>query len=82
MRRLIDALKLLIGIILWAVLIFGAGWIGYNLHSPEPYLPTFRDIQEELVDRGYDIEVDGKIGRKTIEAWDRAICEDHAAKYF
>ncbi|KKM86010.1 hypothetical protein LCGC14_1283420 [marine sediment metagenome] len=38
-------------------------------------LPSMFDIQRELVRRGYKIKIDGKIGRKTLEAWDDALCE-------
>jgi len=47
------------------------------------YMPTFEEIQEELVRRGHNIEIDGRIGKETLRAWDaeighqmnRKICE-------
>ena len=58
----------LIGVICWAI-------------SPKPqeeFLPTFRQIQQQLVDLGYDeVEVDGKIGAITLRNWDLAICQQH-----
>ena len=37
------------------------------------YIPTISDIQQRLVNLGYDIKVDGKIGGETITAWGLAI---------
>ena len=48
-------------------------------------IPTFVEIQEQLVKRGYDIGskgIDGDIGEKTLVAWDRALCDQFAAAYF
>ena len=39
------------------------------------YLPTIAEVQRQIQDMGYDIEVDGRLGPKTEEAWDRA-CAD------
>lgn len=59
----------LIGVICWAV----------SPKEVDAYeqLPTFRQIQQQLVDLGEDIEVDGRIGKKSIAAWDRQICNQH-----
>lgn len=43
----------------------------------EVALPTFRQLQQQLVDLGEDIEVDGKIGPKTLSAWEKQICMKH-----
>ena len=57
----------LIGVICWAVF----------PKEQEEFLPTFHQIQQQLVDLGYDIEVDGRIGKNTLAAWDRQICHKH-----
>ncbi len=41
----------------------------YLPSGPQP-LPTITQIQQELVRRGHDIEVDGKLGAATQQAWD------------
>lgn len=38
-------------------------------------LPSQSDIQQMLVDRGADIEVDGVVGAKTRKEWDRLVCD-------
>ncbi len=48
-------------------------------------IPTIREIQEKLLDKGYDIGpkgIDGKMGEDTIKAWETAVCNQYAAKYF
>ena len=45
-------------------------------------MPTFEDIQQMLVDRGYNIEIDGRIGKETLKAWDTEICNQEASKMF
>ena len=45
-------------------------------------MPTFEEIQEELVRRGHNIEVDGRIGKQTLNAWDAEICDQEASKMF
>jgi len=57
----------LIGVICWAV----------SPKEVDETLPTFRQIQQQLVDLGEDIEVDGRIGKQTLTAWDRQICNQH-----
>ena len=52
-----------------------------NQQNPTP-LPTQAEIQQVLVNRGYDIEIDGVIGMKSRAAWDTEICNQHAKKYF
>jgi hypothetical protein len=39
-------------------------------------LPTPEQIQKELVRRGYKINIDGVIGRETLDAWERACIDD------
>jgi hypothetical protein len=41
----------------------------------EAEIPTTFEIQQQLVDLGYDIEVDGIIGEKTLEAWQEAVMQ-------
>jgi len=49
---------------------------------PSPFLPSQAEIQQMLVDRGYDIEIDGVIGKESRRVWDMEICNQHAKKYF
>lgn len=44
-------------------------------------IPTIVEVQQMLVDKGYEIEVDGIIGKETLTAWDRAICNEEASKH-
>jgi hypothetical protein len=44
----------------------------FNRTCPQPSLPSVIDIQEQLVERGYEITVDGKCGPETQRAWDSA----------
>ena len=68
----------LIGVICWALPVQTVQSI-QNVHTQ---IPTFRELQQQLVDLGYDIEVDGRIGKKTISAWEKEICNQHAIKAF
>ncbi len=62
--------------------------IKYNLNRPS--LPpeaisqgpmiTFTELQQQLVDRGYNIKVDGRIGKETLKAWSTEICNDYYRK--
>ena len=57
--------------------------------EPPPII-SIVELQQQLVDLGYDIKVDGKICEgwncpehsKTLQAWYKAINNQHAAKYF
>ena len=40
-------------------------------------LPSQSDIQRILVERGYDIKVDGIIGAESRMSWDLAICDEY-----
>ena len=40
-------------------------------------IPTFIEIQELLVCKGYDIKVDGIIGANTLKVWEKAICQQY-----
>jgi len=80
-------MKYLPAIIIGLVFCIGTGcW----LESKEPDqavvpVPTFIEVQQMLVDRGYDIGtdgVDGVIGPNTIKGWDRAICDQEASRMF
>jgi hypothetical protein len=49
----------------------------------ENRIPTFREIQEKLAAAGYEPgPIDGKIGIRTLAAWDRAICDQYAVVWF
>ena len=56
--------------------------------APSPaagdYLPTVQEVQERinaLLIESERIELDGKIGRLTLDAWDKALCEQYAREY-
>jgi hypothetical protein len=61
---------------IWTTTGFIADKIHYWASGPEqpPPLPmqSVMDKQQELVDLGYDIAVDGKLGPETQRAWDAA----------
>lgn len=45
----------------------------------EQRIPTFAEIQQKLAAAGYEPgPIDGKIGLRTLAAWDRAICDQYA----
>lgn len=46
------------------------------------HIPTFYEIQEELVRRGHNIKIDGIVGKETIAAWDREQCDQYAIEAF
>jgi len=51
----------------------------------ENHVPTFIELQEMLTYLGYDLGpkgIDGDIGTDTKKAWEEAICNQAAAKYF
>jgi len=50
--------------------------------APFQRLPTFIEIQQELINRGYKLKADGVIGKDTLAAWKKEICNEYAAKYF
>ena len=53
------------------LMVFLGGMIIGRTTSPTiQSLPTITQIQQELVRRGHDIEVDGQLGDETQEAWD------------
>lgn len=45
-------------------------------------LQTPEQIQQELTYRGYNIEVDGVMGKSTIDAWDAEIKKEEMKKLF
>lgn len=51
-------------------------------HNPTPLLPSQSDIQQALVDRGYDIKIDGVIGAESRKAWDAEINNQFTREYF
>ncbi len=38
---------------------------------------TVKELQQQLVKGGHDIEVDGVVGKATMAAWDKAICNQY-----
>jgi len=51
-----------------------------GIEQQKKHLPKQTEIQQVLVDRGYDIQVDGVIGEKTRDAWDKEYCNYMALK--
>jgi len=76
--RIIGALIIGLALILW---------IGYTtqlyceLQVIRSKLPSQTEIQQQLVDLGYPITVDGVVGDKTRKVWDEAICNQYASEY-
>ena len=69
------------------------GWAGANekyktalKHKAEIIIQSeimsIRELQRALVDAGYDIQVDGKIGRQTMAAWEKHCCNQYAIRAF
>jgi len=56
--------------------------VGKGLPEPASGFLTFRELQQALVDRGHNIKVDGIIGRNTLSAWEKEICDDSALQFF
>ena len=56
----------------------------YELESQaKQYIPTKIELQTRLKAKGYyDGEIDGKIGKETLEQWERYICDRYAQESF
>ena len=84
MRFLDKSLKFIVAVLFG--LLCGLCWNFANPRIVQPKvkhdLPSISQIQEQLVCLGYLKKVDGRIGKETIEAWDKAYCEQSAARYF
>ena len=82
-------MSLILKTIGFSIIVFGSmalGWLMCWVVRPsiKPTIPTFIELQTELVRRGYDIGpagIDGRIGRDTVEAWEKAICDKEASKW-
>lgn len=51
----------------------------------EPVIMSIRELQQALNDKGhsrYKCEVDGRMGKETLKAWDNWICDRQAKKEF
>ena len=81
MRRTIYMLVVGVGIFLAGALY---EYTQHKCYIPEsePQLLSMTETQRQLVELGYDIKIDGKIGDKTLAAWDHAFCKQSAAMYF
>ena len=77
-RKRINIVMFILVIVVMVII----GIIGHNERNKVPHLITFKELQQELVDRGYDIVVDGRIGKATIKAWDMELCNQEAIKEF
>jgi len=83
MNRIIAFTNIVLFLLLVAVIFvdsFSPKVADNDIHSDK--LPTQHQIQQALADRGYDIKVDGVIGKASREAWDEVICNQYAEEYF
>lgn len=91
---------ILLGLFLLSLVSYGLFTVGYGLYTliTAPSLPqeaisqapmvTFTELQQQLVERGHDIKVDGKICKgwncpehsETLTAWSKEICDDYYRK--
>ncbi len=58
-----------------------AGAALYDPCGAVSFLPSQADIQQALVDRGYDLRVDGVVGPDTRTAWDEAYRNQEASRW-
>ena len=56
---------------------FVCAWFSWNPVESKPKLMSVMQIQQELVNRGYELEVDGKFGPITDNALNKALVEDN-----
>ncbi len=58
-------------------------WIAHrgNLEGPNKERENEPSYLKEAIEAGYDVEVDGVIGKATKMAWDLAINQQYAAEY-
>ena len=68
-------------------IIYGVGYQAKRLNPPDDKIltvPSFFEIQELLneIEPENPIKVDGRIGKKTLEKWDRVYCQQCANMYF
>ena len=79
MRRTIYMLFVGVGLFLAGALY---EYTQHKCYIPEPQLLSMTETQRLLVELGYDLKIDGKIGPQTLAAWDHAFCEQSAKRYF
>jgi len=48
----------------------------------ESHIPSPIEIQQMLINKGHNLKLDGIIGKKTLAAWDKEVCNRHADKWF
>lgn len=80
------AVFIVLAILVFCVAIAYFAWIGVKATLREAisqdHIPTFTEIQQQLVDRGHNIKVDGIIGKETLRAWERELCDQYASDMF
>ncbi len=72
---------LILGSLAAYLILFGSIHLMFCQPTIQP-LPTITQIQQELVSRGHDIEVDGRLGPATQEAWDEETLKGIVYKNF
>ena len=48
----------------------------------EAHIPSPIEIQQMLINKGYDLKLDGIIGKETKAAWDKETGNQYAEKWF
>ena len=86
-------MKTIINILGFIVIVGGSCWIGYEFGKlarkfPDPFkqkVPTIKQVQTMLVNKGYDIGphgIDGKLANcDTFRAWRKCEFDQYAARY-
>ena len=70
-----------LGFIVGCCLMTAIYYTAPDVVESQPHFPTPAEIQQQLVDAGYDIDVDGIIGTETLKAWDKALCTQYASTH-
>ena len=74
----IDIVKLSLILGLWGLVMAVFIISICSMYPPEDsHLMSTTDLQQELVRRGYDIQVDGRVGTLTQTAWDTEIIKQY-----
>ena len=54
----------------------------WRREAPEPPIPSRFELQRILNARGHNLTVDGKIGDKTIQAWDEQVAVEYLKPWY
>jgi len=53
-----------------------------RVQQAEEHIPTIMELQQLLLNKGYKLKIDGRLGPETKKAWKREINNQYAAEYF